>query len=541
MRISAIGILVLGGLFSSYLMASPKFVRLSYSDNPATSISIAWNTDVVTETIVKYGKSSGNYTNVATGTSFRARDALNYIHEVTITGLDSDTTYYYIVGSNSDGFSKEGTFKTGPVEDNYCSEFSFVFLGDNRPDPTFGGGENWPQILSQAAAHNPDFFINGGDLVIDGEEIDQWVKFLGWTEPAASRIPLMPTLGNHDTGPGSGDQAIYNQIFVLPRSTGNYGSNTEDFYYFTFGNAIFVALSTETFSEGSIPFERQACWLDEVLTNNPKKWKFVYYHRPSYTKNVVFDISHPPNEKKQNAALVPVFDKHHVDIVFTSHNHWYERYEPSACANNGKADSDQPCSVGANNFDKGTVFVVSGGAGAFTIPGMLCGTQRGRVKCTGNHHYILIKIKNETLIYEAYSAYPQQNEVMDSFIITKTKDNCGITPDAGAEDTSYDVVISDLYVSDTEVSDVGYDNGEQQDIEMDISTEDNSVFDISDTEIVDIGQEIIHTEDTWESDVPSLIDISKGDYENLSDVIINIDSSSSESDGSTGCSCNQIN
>jgi hypothetical protein len=498
-----LSLITIGVLIPLYAHSVPKFLRLSYTGDTSTTMTVVWNTDVDTESIVIYGKAPGNYSNNATGTSFKANGALNYIHEVTLTGLEPNTIYYYKAGSNSDGFSEERSFKTGPVQDTNCGRFSFGYLGDNRPDPTFGGGENWPQILGQAAKANPDFMINGGDLVIDGDKIDEWIKFLGWTENVASRIPLMPTIGNHDDGPGTGDSANYNQIFALPRSTGVYGSNTEDYYYFTYGNAIFVSLSTQTFRDGDIPFERQAKWLDEVLTNNPRKWKFVYYHHPSYTKNVVFDISHPPNEVNQNGALVPIFDKHHVDIVFTSHNHWYERYEPSACSKLGNPSSSTPCSVGANNFDKGTVFVVSGGAGAFTIPGILCGKQDGRVQCSGDHHYIIISINNETLTYEAYSAYPQQNKVMDTFTITKTKDNCVILNDAGMEDITQDSgliedagkeIITDTISIDTGIlKDVAEDREDIVDSGTDLGVTDSyqdtagSVEDVPDATTSDIS------------------------------------------------------
>ncbi|MCX7943436.1 MAG: metallophosphoesterase family protein [Deltaproteobacteria bacterium] len=524
--------------FLPLLNADPKYIRLSYTKDASSTITIVWHTDIETDTMVKYGKKSGVYTNSATGNSFKANGLLNYIHEVTLTGLEPDTTYYYIVGSNSDGFSSERSFKTGPKEDINCAEFSFGYHGDNRPDPTFGGGENWPKILEQCAAHGPSFTISGGDLVIDGDKIDQWIKFLGWTEKVASSIPFMPTIGNHDDGPGQGDSANYNQIFALPRSAGIYGSNTEDYYYFTYGNAIFVSLSTQTFKEGSIPFEKQAKWLDEVLTNNPKKWKFVYYHHPSYTKNVVFDISHQPNEVNQNAALIPVFDKHHVDIVFTSHNHWYERFEPSACSKLGNAGSDQPCPVGEKNFDKGTVYVVSGGAGAFTIPGLLCGTMKGRVKCSGDHHYIIVKIKDEVLTYEAYSAYPQQNKMMDTFTISKTIGNCSASIDAGYQDVLGDGLLLDIILSD---EDSGISSGDIRDIGT--NTGDESVQDIFEHDTFDISENIVDKEmhdfvDLYDStEQPDRVDDNVNDIKTTLDIAARADVPLSDSSESVGCGC----
>ncbi|MFO0565349.1 MAG: metallophosphoesterase family protein [Polyangiaceae bacterium] len=420
-------------LLAPAALAAPKFLRLSYTDATATSMTVTWNTTANVAGEVQFGTSSGTYSKTVTATKLQANAGLGYIHEATLTGLSPGTKYFYIAGAAADGFSAESSFATGPTESSTCGNFKFAFLADNRPDPIFGGGDNWPQIMGQAGAHKPAFILNGGDLVIDGDKIDQWLALLGWTEPVAKSIPFMPAMGNHDTGPGSGDTANYNQIFALPRSQGANSSGTEDYYYFTYGNAIFVALSTDSFKGGSIPFANQAAWLDAVLTQNPKKWKFVYYHKPTYTTEVLFSISHASNEENQNAALVPVFDKHHVDVVFTSHNHWYERFEPSACATKGNPGSGNPCSVGAQNYAGGTVYLVSGGAGAFTIPAFLCGNTAGRAKCSGDHHYVLVDIQNESMKVETWGAAPQTNQVIDSITINKPGDACGSIPDAGVD------------------------------------------------------------------------------------------------------------
>lgn len=394
---------------SSAAQAAPKWLRLSYTEDTSATMTVAWNTDASEQSQVKYGTSQADLTETVSGTSFQANGSLGYVHEVTLTGLSPKTQYFYVAGSDAGGFSAPQSFTTGPVQHEKCGGVKFVFLGDNRPDPTLGGGENWPQILGQSSLHQPAFVLNGGDLVIDGPEIDEWKDFLGWTETVASTIPFMPGIGNHDNGPGEGDGANYNQLFALPRSSGPNGSGTEDYYFFTYGNAIFVSLSTETYTGGTPKFGTQAAWLDEVLTNNPRKWKFVYYHKPTYTHEAFFSISHEANEADQNEAFVSVIDKHHVDVVFTSHNHWYERFEPSACGTEGKPGSSSACSVGPTNFDQGTIYFVSGGAGAFTIPGFLCGSEAGRAECSGDHHYIVVDIVNEMMKIETWGAFPQDN------------------------------------------------------------------------------------------------------------------------------------
>ena len=430
--------------------AAPKFLRLSITGPSDSSMTVTWNTDSETESVVRYGTGSGIYEPDVTGSSFRATGELGYIHEVTLENLEPDTMYYYLAGSPASGFSPENTFSTGPEVDESCSSFSFGFLGDNRPDDTFGLGTNYPEIMAELAARGPSFILNGGDLVYDGVEVDEWVDFLGWTTDIGADIPYLAALGNHDDGGPADMVDNYFQVFALPRTTRENGDEVEDYYYFTYGNAIFVSLSTESYEGGATPYGEQAAWLDQVLTQNPRKWKFVFLHKPIYTYEGILGASHGPNEEGQNAALVPVFDRHHVDIVIGSHNHWYERYHPSACSTIGRAGSDEPCSVGEGAFADGTVYIVSGGAGAFTIPEPMCGNLLGvdgRFTCLDPHHYLYITIENETLTYQTWAAFPQEPELIDVFQIVKPTDECATappvdigpaepvdTPDAGVDD-----------------------------------------------------------------------------------------------------------
>ncbi|MBW2459225.1 MAG: hypothetical protein JRI68_32305, partial [Deltaproteobacteria bacterium] len=169
----------------------------------------------------------------------------------------------------------------------------------------------------------------------------------------------------------------------------------------------------------SNPFQTQADWLDEVLTQHPKLWKIVYFHKPIYTSEVIFSISHEPNEEGQNAAFVSVFDAHHVDVVLTSHNHWYERYEPSACGNQSNPGSNMPCLVGGDPAN-GSVYYVSGGAGAFTIPAWLNLTPpAGQVICSDSHHYLHFQVEDTKLTIDTWGAFPQANQIIDTLVIDK--------------------------------------------------------------------------------------------------------------------------
>ena len=83
--------------------------------------------------------------------------------------------------------------------------------------------------------------------------------------------------------------------------------------------------------------------------------------------------------------------------------------------------------MGASNYAGGTVYYVSGGAGAFTIPKLFCGTTAGRAKCSDEHHYLLVDIQNDTMKIETWGAFPQANSVIDSITIKKGNEVCGTT------------------------------------------------------------------------------------------------------------------
>jgi MYXO-CTERM domain-containing protein len=422
-------------------VAAPAFVRLSATEDPSTSMGVAWTTlSGPAETTVEYGTAKGSYTKKAKGKATNVSATLGTVSEVTLTGLAPDTVYHYRVGGAAGGFSGEYSFRTAPAPSEQCGTLRFAVFGDSRAEEWQGDkgvSDAWIAQSAVALKGSPRFILHGGDIVHDGDAQKQWVNHLKGTEPVSALVPIMYTIGNHDTGPVAGDGANYNRIFHLPRADKALGgSGTEDYYFFTWGNAIFVSLSTESFSGGTPKFKDQADWLDKVLTQNPKRWRFVILHRPIYTHRIdIFslDLGHPPDEAGQNAALVPVITKHHVDIVLQSHNHFYERYAPSKCQNGG---SNQPCPVAS--FDQGTVHITTGGAGAFRLwcffPAICPGpTNQVRLTASSEHHWLQFDVKDHTL---SMTATDINGQTIDAFTIKKTvqtPDPCAVAPppDAG--------------------------------------------------------------------------------------------------------------
>lgn len=422
------------------------------------SVGVAWTTlSGPAEVTVEYGTQPGQYSKQVTGTMQAIGGPLGSVSEAVLTGLQASTRYYYRVGGAGGGFSPEYSFKTAPPPDPECGTSRFVFVGDSRAEsfqPGQGASNLWPTVLAQAASMQPNFVLHGGDIIYSGSDATLWAHHLKASAPISASLPLMYAIGNHDDGPGEGESAHYNKLLNLPRSEkADGGSGTEDHYYFTYANAIFVALSTATFKGGATPFAEQAAWLDKVLTAHPKRWRVVYLHHPIYTDYIF--INHKPNEVSQNAALVPIFNKHKVDLVFQSHNHFYERFLPSACTNGG---SSTPCPTGNNS---GTTFITSGGAGAFALP-IFGFTRPERPVASSAMHFVLVDIADNRLDLQTIEVGGSK-KVFDQFTVTKPlagPDPCAAPPqvDSGLPDTgladagaSADVLPLDLATSQADL------------------------------------------------------------------------------------------
>ncbi len=442
-RFTAVLVLVTTLLLPGLSGASPRHIHVSWSHpDTATNATITWVSDSMGDpNLIQYGTVAPGQFEVPAQV-FQGDPGLGVIHVAELSDLTPDTEYQYRVGGPG-GWSDTFKFRTGPKD--LCTPFRFAAFGDNRPDVDWVPQFHWNPILSETVATNPAFLVHTGDIVKEGSDTNQWNTFFENSHPYIATLPFMACPGNHDDGPGPDDGANYNQLFAYPR---NSLTNTEDFYFFTYGDAIFVSLSTISHEGGNPPFSDQAAWLDQVLTDNPRKWKFVFLHHPPYTSHAKFDLiwtqvefNHPPNEAAQNEALVPIFDKHHVDIVFAGHNHYYERLGPMV----GGPKPEQGTPVGG--FSLGTVYVITGGAGAmvydeFDVLGIdidlvswVCGSAAGSEVCSGDHHYATVDIDDNVAHYEVWATAeqtlgndPANHKLIDSFDIVKGAPECDNPP-----------------------------------------------------------------------------------------------------------------
>ena len=420
-------------LFPQISIAAPRWVRVSLTGDPATSMTIAWNTDAAADTQVEYGPDT-NYGSVETGTSEDFGGDLGVMHTVTLTGLTPDTAYHYRVGGGGER-SEDHLFHTAPSD--VCAPFSFGIAADNRSD-LWGSSGCWPQVYQAIADQGCSFVVNTGDLVKEGQNEGEWADFMDKSEVLTGEIPLMACIGNHDDDDNDGDAALFNQVFAFPRNSSN---NMEDFHSFDYGNVHFVALSTHSFTGNHL--EVQRAWLEQDLAATDRMWKVVYFHQPIYSSG-----DHGSNEDGHNPYLIPIFDNHDVDLVITGHDHIYERYKP---IRNGQE---------AASYDEGVCYIVSGGGGAATDPIYAFRSKEDHLEVGDSvpkHHYVQITVTNNIMHVRA-ERVPTEcltwgtggTGVIDEFDIVKTvsddpcagstdNDSDGFSPPVDCDDNNPDI------------------------------------------------------------------------------------------------------
>ena len=277
----------------------PSLARHPYVQSCGqTSAVIAWKTDVAVTGAVEYGTTTALGLEASdTGTSTD--------HAVTLAGLLSGTTYYYTVKGDGVALATE-SFDTNKAG----GPFTFVVFGDSG-----GGAPAQIDLAPLMDAEDPDFALHVGDVIYpDGEPENYDPYFFDVYRDLIKNACLFPTLGNHDIRTGNGQP--YLDAFHLPT---NAATGSERFYSFEYGDALFLALDTNSdFTDGSV----QNQWLDQQLASTTRKWKFVYFH------HAPFSIGNHGDDDSVIAELVPVFEQRGVDVVFAGHDHLYMRSVP---------------------------------------------------------------------------------------------------------------------------------------------------------------------------------------------------------------------
>jgi acid phosphatase type 7 len=318
----------------------------------ASSAIICWVSQHPRLGVVEYGKTPELGRK---GTDLRVRRR----HAVALTGLDPDSTYHYRVEGVGES-SSTGSLRTAPVGEH--SRFGFAVVGDSG-----SGGKGQLAVAALLGRLEPDLVLHTGDVVYPaGQERHYDRRFFAPYRNLIKTVPVFPVLGNHDVRKGNG--AAFLENFHPPLSS---PGSTKRYYSFDWGNIHFVALNSELYhsDRGSDP-EEQRDFLERDLATTRKNWRIVFLHRSPYGS------SRHGGDEKVRENLEPLFVKHEVDLVFSGHDHVYERTVPI----------------------RGVTYVVSGGGGRRLYP---AGNGELTASSVSAHHAVLVRVDCSRLLLEA--------------------------------------------------------------------------------------------------------------------------------------------
>jgi 3',5'-cyclic AMP phosphodiesterase CpdA len=173
------------------------------------------------------------------------------------------------------------------------------------------------QISNPANKYDIFFFL--GDLVEYGFKDSQWNEALHAFSTTASSVPVRFVPGNHDTLFGGLSRYV---DYCSPAAIESQNGSSL-WYRVDVGRVHFLLLdvewSAETFTKD------QADWLETQLKSIPTEdWKIIMSHGFYYSSGATSLGWNWFDNPETISALVTLFEKYGVDIVFSGHNHYLE-------------------------------------------------------------------------------------------------------------------------------------------------------------------------------------------------------------------------
>jgi 3',5'-cyclic AMP phosphodiesterase CpdA len=180
----------------------------------------------------------------------------------------------------------------------------FAVIGDHGTgdQPQFDVGR---QMLAHRTTFPYDFVLMVGDNLFGRATPREFAD--GFERPYK---PLLDTgvrffaaLGNHDD----------------PDNRHYPGFNMAGQRYYTFarGDVRFFGL------DSNILDNRQLAWFEGALKGSLERWKIVYFHHAIYS-----DGARHGSNIELRVKLEPLFVRYGVNVVFSGHDHIYERFKP---------------------------------------------------------------------------------------------------------------------------------------------------------------------------------------------------------------------
>ena len=135
----------------------------------------------------------------------------------------------------------------------------------------------------------------------------------------------------------------------------------------------------------------QVAWFEKELQSSNSEWKIPYFHHPPYSSG-----DRHGSDTRLREVLEPLFLKHNVSVVFTGHDHFYERVKPQ----------------------KGIVYFVVGSGGQLRRGNIDKGSGLTAAGNDQDQAFMICEINGDQMWFDAIS---RAGKVFDSGIITRRK------------------------------------------------------------------------------------------------------------------------
>jgi predicted MPP superfamily phosphohydrolase len=259
---------------------------------------------------------------------------------------------------------------------NKADSFRFAVLGD------FGTGSKEQYQLADQMKRVHDQFpfelvtLVGDNLYGSERPQDFKKKFEDPYKPLMDAgVKFYASLGNHDD----------------PQEQRNYKFfNMDGKRYYTFKPETKQSVRFFVL-ESSYLLPEQVAWFEQELKGSNSDWKIPYFHHPPYSSGE----RHGSDPQIRN-ALEPLFLKYNVSVVFTGHDHFYERTKPQ----------------------QGIVYFVTGSGGQLRKGNIDKSTGLTAAGNDQDQAFLIAEINGDQMWFNAIS---RQGKVFDTGVITRRK------------------------------------------------------------------------------------------------------------------------
>lgn len=386
----------------------PKQVHIGFGKTTNDMI-VMWSTVRNDSSVLEYhtGDNSVESVSSASGSTVyfpENSNGLQYLHRVMLTNLRPGVKYFYNVrGEKRDSLSDQFSFTT--PESN--GKQTFMIFGDMGTMT-----KSLPFIVYEATGKTKYASIfHLGDIAYDLGRENGAVgdNFFSKVERMAARIPYMTIPGDHEMFQNSRNHYFHR----LSNPGKDWPMQQEDLWYsVNLGKTHFICISTEVFFTNKQNIQKIMDWLvqdlEEANTHRQKyPWIIVMAHRPLYCSTDDKNEDCTKAHSVVRTHLEDMFYFYGVDLVFSGHQHMYERTWPV-----------YKNRVLAYNYldPRGTVHIVIGNMGNVYLtekgskPG---GAWSSFISPSEHEMYGRLHVHNNTHIYwEVLGA--QDNDLYDS-------------------------------------------------------------------------------------------------------------------------------